>query len=445
MTILESIRNAVFGLPTIALLAFSGIFFTVKTKGFHLRNKKLIFRTTFLCLFKSDSRKSSDGRISKLQSASAALAATIGTGSLAGVASALTVGGRGALFWMWISALLGMATAYAEGVLSVKHRSRYGAASYISKGLKSKKASLVYSLLTVGAALGMGCAVQTSCISEAASQAFSLPQVITAIAVTILTAAVAFGGIKHMSSVAQRLVPAAAVLYLAGCCAALIKFRQNLFPCLCDVFNEAFGIRAAAGGAVGYSVLKAISVGFGRGVFSNEAGLGTTAAVHADSQTDEPVEQGMWNIFEVCTDTMVISTLTAAAIMSSGADKASLSAGQTLTEAFCRAFGSGGQAFAAVCLSLFALSTVLGWSVIGERAFCHVFGHSRRAIFCTVYSLAAFLGCLGSSETAFVLSDIFNGLMAYPNLAALFMLSGEVSSETSAYRRRLKEPSVHDV
>ena len=431
MKIIDSISSAVFGAPTLLLLVFSGIFFCVKTRFFVFRHAGMIIRKTFCSLFRSDSRRSCGERISKLQSMLTALAATIGTGSMTGVASAIAIGGRGAVFWMWISALVGMSTAYAEGVLSVKYREKSGGSAmcYIKQGLKSRGAAFVYAALSVGAAFGMGDIVQTSSIAAAARQTFGIPPAYIAAALALVIAAVSMGGLKRTAYAAQAIVPFMGIVYIAGCFAVLILFRENIIPTLGDIFKSAFGIRQAAGGAVG----AAISAGFRRGVFSNEAGLGTTAAVHACSQTDEPAEQGMWNIFEVFIDTVLICTLTALAITVSGADKVFTGEQQMISEAFSSALGGAGKYFCSASVILFAFSTVIGWSVIGERAFSYIFPRLPRCVYCALFTVFGAVGCLITSETAFAVSDIFNGLMAYPNLAALFMLSGEVRRETEGY------------
>ncbi len=429
MNFINAVSGAVFGTPAVIMLALTGLFFTVKTHGFQLFKAPLIFKTTFLSLFKKSSRESSDGRISKLQSLSTSLSATIGTGSVVGVAAAIAVGGRGAVFWMWAAALLGMMTAYAEGVLSVKYRG--GAFVYIKRGLKSPAAAKIYAILSVGAALGMGNMAQTSCISGAALQTFDIPKGVTAAVITLTVGIFAMGGLKRTAGAAEKLLPLSAVLYIAGCFAVIILFRKNLAQAFSDVFTQAFGLRAAAGGAFG----RAVSEGFRRGVFSNEAGLGTTAAVHSDSQTDIPCEQGMWNIFEVFVDTILLCTLTAAVIMSSGADLASpmQTAEQTVAGAFGAGLGKWGEGFAALSVMIFAFFTVLGQTVIGEKAFRYAFPKCPRGIFCAVFTAVSCLGCITASKLCFEISDIFNGLLIIPNLAALLILSGEVKSETDCF------------
>lgn len=436
MKLLQTLSGVVFGAPTLFLLAAAGVFFTVKTRFLLVRHIGLFVQATLLSLFSKSSRKCRSGRISKLQSMFTSLAATIGTGSIMGVASAIAIGGSGAVFWMWLSAFLGMSTAYAEGVLSVLYRCKNGAAGYISKC--SKHAALLYAVLAIAASLGMGNAVQSSSIS-AAAKSLGVPPVATAFALTALVFVFSVGGLKKTAKAAQAVVPIMSVIYIAGCAVVIFTFRKNLPSVFSDIFTNAFGIRQAVGGGIG----GVISAGFRRGVFSNEAGLGTTAAVHSSSQTDEPAEQGMWNAFEVFVDTILLCTLTALAILSSGCYISFSNEQQIVFHTFSSGLGSFGGVFCCVCLILFAFSTILGWSVIGSRAFSYVFKSADKKLYCIIFCTVCFIGCLVSPTAAFMLSDIFNGLMAYPNIAALFMLSGEVAQQTDIFISSVISPRLH--
>lgn len=328
-----AVNNVVWGLPLIVLILATGIFMCVRTKFFHITKAKHVTSNTFLAIFKQKDVTSSKEKraISQFQAFTTALAATIGTGNIAGVATAIAVGGPGAVFWMWVSAFFGMMTAYSENVLGIFYRRKNkdgewsgGAMYYLKDGLNNKLGNILavlFALFCIGASFGIGNMTQVNSISTALYDSFNLPATITGIVIAIVTALVILGGIKRIGKVTEILVPFMALLYIIGAIIIVIMNAMNIPSVFVSIFKGAFGFKAAAGGIVGAAVKQAITMGFKRGIFSNEAGLGSSVMANAASDVKEPVVQGMWGIFEVFADTIVVCTLTALVILSSGVVK----------------------------------------------------------------------------------------------------------------------------
>lgn len=358
-----------------------------------------------------------------------ALAATVGTGSVIGVAAAISAGGPGAVFWLWVSSFFGMATAKAEGGLSVAYREerggvRRGGIWYaIRDGLKMPRLAKIYALLCVGASFGMGCAVQTNSAASALREGFGvMPEICgVGLAIVLFFCLVGKGFAGKLS---EKAVPFMAGLYIIGAAAVIIRFRERLPEVFSEIIRGAFGFKQAAGGFSGYALSRAMSVGFRRGVFSNEAGLGTTAPLHGSSETDSPTEQGRMNMLEVVIDSFVICTLTALAILCSGADL-SLGGAALVTSAAESVFGRTASRLVSLSIFLFAAATAVGWSQIGLSAAEYAFSRkAARDIYCAAYVLSAFFGSIMSLGAVWGISDIFNGLMAFPCIYAVMRLTG---------------------
>ena len=458
-----AVNNFVWGIPMLILLVGTGILMTIFTKFFQLSHIGHWWKNTIGGIFSDRHITKHTGRddkaISQFQSLCTALAATIGTGNIVGVASALISGGPGAIFWMWIVAFFGMMTNYSENVLGIYYRRKNskgewcgGAMYYLKDGLGSYKGckqigavlAVLFSAFCLLASFGIGNMSQVNSIAANMEAAFSVPTFVTGIALVILAALVIVGGLKRIASVTEKLVPFMAIVYIVG---ALVIFFANISQVgavFSAIFKGAFGLRAVGGGIVGSGVKMALTWGMKRGVFSNEAGLGSSVMVHSNSNVKEPVRQGMWGIFEVFADTIVVCTLTAFAVLSSGlvdletGAVLSESAGSALVgEAFATIFGSLGPMFIALAILLFAFSTVLGWSHYGSKAWEYLFGTQSTIIYKIVFVAIIFIGATMNLSLAWDLSDTFNGLMAMPNLIGVLCLSPLVIKITKNYVSRV--------
>lgn len=465
----NTINSFVWGIPMLILLVGTGILMTVLTNFFQLSHFKHWMHYTIGGIFhdKHITRHTGkdDQSISQFQSLCTALAATIGTGNIVGVASALVSGGPGAIFWMWVVAFFGMMTNYSENVLGIYYRRKNsknewsgGAMYYLKDGLGSYKGcryigsvlAVLFSAFCLIASFGIGNMSQVNSIAANMTAAFSIPAFVTGAFLVIIGAIVIIGGLKRIASVAEKLVPFMAIVYILG---ALVIFFANIDQAgavFTAIFKGAFGLRAVGGGIVGSGVKMALTWGMKRGVFSNEAGLGSSVMVHSSSNVKEPVRQGMWGIFEVFADTMIVCTLTAFAVLSSGlidlntgAVLSDASGSALVGQAFSTIFGSLGPAFIAIAILLFAFSTVLGWSHYGSKAWEYLFGVKSVILYKTVFVLMIFIGCIMNLSLAWDLSDTFNGLMAIPNLIGVIALSPIVVKITRNYvTRNIKKENV---
>ncbi len=437
----RALLNFLWGPYMLVLFLFVGLYFTIGTGFFQFRHIRLWLRCTFFSLFKKE--KKAKGSITQIQAFSTALAATVGTGNITGVAAALVTGGPGAIFWMWVSALFGMMTAYAEGVLSILYRYRDrdgtfrgGAMLYMERGLGSKLLAILFSVFCILASFGMGNMAQMHSVSAALSDTFHIPPFITGLVGAALVFLIISGGIQRIARVTEKLVPFMVLLFFAGSFFCLYKNADEILPAIGLIIKSAFGFRAAAGGAVGYGILAAMRTGISRGVFSNEAGLGSSAAVHASSSASVPAVQGMWAVFEVFVDTIVVCTMTALVILTSGvySPGAEGITGTILTaRAYGASLGSAGAIFISLSTVFFAFATVLGWSYFGERSVSYLLGKRSVFIYKILFVLCAAAGAWSSMELVWGISDTFNALMAIPNLFALLLLSGVVFRETKRF------------
>lgn len=465
------IYNFVWVTIGIALLLGSGVLCTIVTKGFQFAHFKHWVKETIGSLFtdKGVNDKSDKRNISQFQALCTALSATVGTGNISGTATAIVFGGPGAIFWMWVAAILGMMTNFSENVLGIFYRRKNekgewcgGAMYYLKDGLGKKKGckwigailAVLFSIFCIFASFGIGNLSQMNSIAVNLDSAFGIPNWITGAVFVIIAGLVIVGGLKRIASVTEKLVPTMVVLYLIGTIAILIANIDMVGAVFASIFKNAFGIDAVAGGFAGIVMKEVVTWGCKRGVFSNEAGLGSSVMVHSCSNVKEPVKQGMWGIFEVFVDTIIVCTLSAFAILSSGV--VDLATGQILVNgmeasalvgaSFETLFGSFGRYFIAIAILLFAFSTVLGWSVYGTKAWEYLFGTKATIIYKVIFVAMVFVGPMLRSSLAWDISDTFNGLMMIPNLIGVITLSPVVYKITKNYvDRRIKGKNVEPV
>lgn len=453
MAVLESWLRAaervLWGPGTLALLLGTGAFLTVRLDFLPWRNLGWALRS----VLSREARRGGRDGVSPFSALMTALAATIGTGNIVGVATALTAGGPGALVWMEVSALLGMATKFAECTLAVKYRRRdrqgqpYGGPMYVmaaALGRPGVVLGAVFAVFAVGASFGIGSLTQANSIAGALSASFSLPPLAVGAVTAALALVIILGGIQGISKVSSVLVPAMAILYLGAGLAVILGNWRNLPQAVGDIFLCAVSPRAAAGGAAGTAVsfFTTLRWGVARGVFSNEAGLGSAAISAATARTDSPARQGYISMTGIVFDTLILCTVTGLAICASGvlgAPEAQGIDGAALTIlAFQTVLGQAGGALVSVCVTLFAFSTIIGWAYQGETAFGYLTGGRGIPAYRAAFALAALWGAAVKLETVFRLADICNALMALPNLLCLLLLSGAVAKEARAFQTRLR-------
>ena len=446
----SAVNGVVWGPIMLVLLVGTGIYLTFRTRGLQARRFGYILRNTIGTLFSKDKKKSdSQHNLTPFQAVSTALAGTVGTGNIAGVTGAIFVGGPGAVFWMWVSAFFGMMTKYAEIVLALKYRqtdekgAHYGGPMYyIEKGTGQKWLAVIFALLGGIACFGIGNIAQSTEIAGAVQSLTGLDPLYTGIILAILTAIVVIGGVKRIGQVASYLVPFMAIFYIAAGVAVIVLRISDVPAALASIFTQAFSLepREIGGGVAGYTIMVSMQQGVARGVFSNEAGLGSAPMAHAASDTQEPVEQGMWGVFEVFVDTIIICTLTSMAILLSGVLEYDLSSFASNGAAAAAAFnailpGTIGGTVLQISLLFFALSTILGWSYYGERCWGYLSNNNKvvNYIFKIAFVLMCIVGSVGSGALMWDISDTLNGMMAIPNLVGLLLLSGTVIRLTREY------------
>ena len=432
-TILDTIDAYVWGIPLIVLILSVGLFLTIRLKGVQFTNLGRAFKYIF-----KDETDGKHGEVSSFAALCTALSATIGTGNIVGVATAIKAGGPGALFWMWMAAFFVMATKYAEGVLAVKYRTvdangniSGGPMHYIEQGLgkKYKPLAVMFSVFGVMVAcLGSGTFTQVNAIVEITNLSMY-----TAAILTVLVAIVTIGGLKSIAMVAGKIVPFMALVYMLTTAAVLIVFADQVPAAFALIIESAFNPTAAAGGFLGATVMLAMRSGIARGIFSNEAGLGSAPIVAAAAKTKWPAEQGLVSMTGTFIDTIIICTMTGLVLVVSGVWTGDLNGAAMTQSAFAMAFPAMAKYLLMIGLVLFAFTTILGWNYYGERCIEYLFGTKSimpyRLVFIGLVASGAFL----KLETIWVLADIVNGLMAIPNLIALLGLSGVVVAETKAY------------
>lgn len=424
----------------IPLLLTTGVFLTIRLRGLQFRQ---LGHALYLALIVRK-EENAHGEISHFQALMTALAATVGTGNIVGVATAIALGGPGALFWMWITGLVGLATKYCEALLSVKyrildHRGEHagGPMYYLTRGINQKKlgASLgwLFALFTSVAAFGIGNMVQSNAVADAVAGAFGIREWVTGLVIAIALGLVILGGIKSIGRVTSIFVPTMIILYLTVSGAIWILNIEAIPAAFSLVFRDAFTGSAATGGFAGTTMAIAMRYGIARGIFSNESGLGSAGIVAAAAQTQQPARQALVSMTQTFIDTLVVCTFTGIAIIATGVWNSGEN-GATLTQlAFNNNFPVVGPAIVAVGLTMFAFSTILGWSYYGERSIQYILGKWSVIPYRVVFVLAAFYGSVRTLDFVWLFSDVMNGLMALPNLIGLILLSGVVVRETNDF------------
>lgn len=450
-TILNQINNFIWGAPLLILVSGVGLYFTLSLKGLQLTQ----LGRAFIYMFKPEQGKGQSGDISAFAALSTALAATIGTGNIVGVATAIHSGGPGALFWMWLIALFGMATKYAEGLLAIKYRTKDksgfiagGPMYYIEMGMGKNwrwmaKAFAFFGVLV--ALFGIGTFPQVNGITSSLEATFDVPVIFSAIILTLVVTAIILGGVKRISKIASVVVPFMAIAYVVASLSVILLNVEKVPGAITTIIHAAFNPQAALGGAFGFTVMQAIQYGVARGIFSNESGLGSAPIAAAAAQTKEPVRQGLISMTGTFLDTIIVCSMTGIVIVISGAWTGDVKGAALTTTAFTQGLDSSfGAIIVTIGLVFFAFTTILGWCYYGERCFVYLTkGRTNylkiyRLLFILLIAVAPFL----KLDTIWTLADIFNGLMAFPNLIALIALRKVIISETKDFFARLKKGDI---
>ena len=441
-SILSAIDSFIWGAPLLILLSGTGLYLTLRLGFIQIR----YLPRALGYLFKKD--KGGKGDVSSFAALCTALAATIGTGNIVGVATAVQAGGPGAIFWMWLVALLGMATKYAECLLAVKYRVRDkngfmagGPMYYIESGLGIKWLAKLFALFGVMVAFfGIGTFPQVNAITHAMQDTFNIPVLVTAIIVTLLVGLIILGGVKRIATASSVIVPFMAILYVTTSLVIILLNLEKVPDAISLIIYSAFNPQAALGGAVGFTVMKAIQSGVARGIFSNESGLGSAPIAAAAAQTREPVRQGLISMTGTFLDTIIVCTMTGIVLVLTGAWSNPDLAGATVTNyAFAQGLGTSiGATIVTVGLLFFAFTTILGWCYYGERCFVYLVGIRGVKLYRLAYIVLVGLGSFLHLNLIWIIADIVNGLMAFPNLIALIGLRKVVIEETKDYFQRLK-------
>lgn len=444
LSAVKSINGVLWGYILIFLLCGTGIYFTVILKLVQVRKFKDGFKRTFGGINLKGAKAGKEG-MSSFQALSTAIAAQVGTGNLAGAATAIVSGGPGAIFWMWLSAFFGMATLFSEAILAQVYKDRVdgevtgGPAYYIRKGLGNKFLAGFFSVAIIVALGFMGNMVQSNSIGSAFSTAFGIKPLYVGIVLAAIAAFIFIGGMGRIASVTEKLVPIMAVFYLVGGLIILITNIGSVLPAFKMIFVGAFSPKAATGGIIGVTVKEAMRYGVARGLFSNEAGMGSTPHAHAVAKVKHPAEQGVVGIVSVFIDTFVVLTMTALVILTTGALGTKASDGSLLTgikltqEAFIKGMGAFGAPFIAICLLFFAFSTIIGWYFFGEANIKYLFGTKGLLPYRLLVVIFIIVGTTLEVPLVWELSDMFNGLMVIPNLIALLALSKVVIKSLREY------------
>lgn len=455
-TLNKRIHHFIWGPYMLAFFLLIGLLFTIKTGFFQISHFKMWIKYTLISsLTDKKTRTSSDQHsISQFQSLCTALAATLGTGNIAGVAAAIVTGGPGSIFWMWISALLGMMTTYAENVLGLCYRYRRkdgswagGPMAYMEKGLHKKWLAILFSIFCIFASFGMGNMTQANSIALSMEHSFGISPFITGVILLSICALVILGGLKRIASVTERLIPILSLAYIGGGLIVIFMNASQIPSAFTLILREAFTLRSAVGGMAGYGILIAMRQGISKGVFCNEAGLGSSVLAYTASDAKEPAIQGMWGIFSVFLDTIVICSITAFVILTSGVYdmgtclfRASQNlpnlTGTALTGAAFSSIIPFGSQMVTLSILFFALATIFGWAYFGEQAVTYLFGTKAILPYQLLYIGVTLLGAITSLDFVWDISDTFNGLMAVPNLLALFLLRKKVLEVTRDFLKK---------
>ncbi|MGP1450644.1 MAG: alanine/glycine:cation symporter family protein [Wolinella sp.] len=431
--VVSSIAGFVWGVPMLVMLVGTGIYLTILLRGVQFWALPRAFKLIFY------KEHGSEGEISHFAALTTAMAATVGIGNIVGVATAISMGGPGAVFWMWVTGLVGMSTKYAEAVLAVKYRQKGamgykgGPMYYISEGLGLKWLGSLFAIFTVFACFGIGNMTQANAISQALLSSFDIQTWQSGFVMMVLTSLVILGGIKSIGKFTAFLVPFMIIIYVGTAITVLVMQADNIPDVLGDIFYYAFNPHAASGGFAGAMIAAAIRYGLARGVFSNESGLGSAPIAAAAAKTNDPVKQALVSMTQTFIDTIVVCTMTAIVILSAPQWLAGVSAGELTLKSFEHYLGGFGAGVVILSTVLFGYSTILGWSYYGEKAFEFLFGHKRIKLFRAIFVSFIIVGAMIKLDFVWNFSDMANGLMALPNLIALLLLSKVVKEETKRY------------
>lgn len=430
--VISEVDSLLWGWPLLILLLGTHVFLTIRLKFI----QRYIGKAIKLSVTKDED---SSGDVTQFGALATALASTIGTGNIVGVATAISLGGPGAVFWTWITGILGIATKYSEALLAVKYRIKTedgamaGGPMYVLEhGLKKKWLGVLFAIFTAVAAIGTGCMVQSNSIAGMANDVFNIPTWITGLVLAILTAIVILGGIKNIAKVANILIPFMALFYIGGCLIILIMNYKTVPASIAIIFKYAFTKQAAVGGFAGSSLMVAMRYGVSRGLFSNESGLGSAPIVSAAAQTKNPVRQALVSSSGTFWDTVIVCAITGIVLTNTGVWSRGLEGGQ-LTKVAFDTIPEVGTIFLTIALTTFVFSTILGWSYYGEKAVEYLVGKKGVIIYRTLWVIMVFGGAVFSLQFVWDLSDLANGLMAIPNLISLIALNGVIISETEKY------------
>ncbi|QOC22517.1 sodium:alanine symporter family protein [Wenzhouxiangella sp. AB-CW3] len=454
----DLINGIVWGPPFMILLVGTGVYLTIRLGFFQFRHLIHAWKNSFGEIFRRSGTKAK-GTITPFQAVTSAMAATIGVGNIAGVATAIVMGGPGAVFWMWVVALVGMATKMAEATLGLKYRQvdsdgrvSGGVFYYIEHGLGGnwKWLAVLYAFFAGLAAFGIGNMVQSNTLAQSAEAGFGIPTWITGLVLVVLVGAVTLGGISRIAATAEKIVPIMAVAYLVGSLGILAIHATEIIPALQMIFVHAFQPMSAVGGFAGATVAMAIRYGIARGIFSNEAGLGSASIVHAQAR-NQPFRQGFWGVWEVFIDTLVVCTMTALVILVTGVlgtvdESGEVVTGAVLTsQAFTQGLPGLGGYVVIIAIIFFAYTTMLTWNFYGEKSWEYLFGRRVVLPYRALFLVFVFLGAVGALELIWDIADTFNGLMAAPNLVALILLAGVMAKEKLDYFNQLRDKAARDL
>ncbi|WP_439294525.1 alanine/glycine:cation symporter family protein [Lonepinella sp. BR2882] len=447
--LLSTIDSFIWGPPLLILLSGTGLYLTLRL-GF-IQIVQLPRALGYM--FKREQGNGQSGDVSAFAALCTALSATIGTGNIVGVATAIQAGGPGAMFWMWLVALLGMATKYAEGLLAVKYRVRDkngfmagGPMYYIERGLGIKWLAKLFAVFGVLVAwFGIGTFPQINAITHAMQDTFSVPVVISAVVMTVLVAAIILGGVKRIATVSTLIVPFMAILYVTTSCVILVLNADKVPAAIALIVASAFNPQAALGGVLGLTVMKAIQAGVARGIFSNESGLGSAPIAAAAAQTKEPVRQGLISMTGTFLDTIIVCSMTGLVLVITGVWNGAVEGAAATNLAFAQGLGTSiGATIVTIGLLFFAFTTILGWCYYGERCFVYLFDIRGIKLYRAIFILLVACGAFIELQTIWILADIVNGLMAFPNLIALIGLRSVIIDETKDYFQRLKTGELNE-
>jgi len=440
MDFLTILDNFVWGPPMMIVLVGTGIFLTIRLGFPQFKHTSYALKLIFKGAFKKDNSAKEEGEITPFQALTSTLAATVGNGNIAGVATAVAAGGPGALVWMWLTALVGMATKMAEATMGVKYRIKDkdgafagGSMYFISKGLGQGWLGWLFAFFGAIAAFGIGDAVQTNSMALVGNSVFNIPLWLTGAVLTFLVWIVVVGGIKRIGEVTEKLVPTMAIFYIVGALVIIIS-KINMLPwALGEIFKSAFSGRAAIGGFAGATVAQAMRFGVARGIFSNEAGLGSASMAHAVAKTPHPARQGTIAMVGVMIDTLIICSMTGIVIVMTGSLETGFTSTQLTAHAFASVLGGVGGPIVAIGSLLFGYSTIITWCYYGQQCARYIAGPSVVKPYAWLFVIVAFLGSIAKVPLIWLLTDMLNGAMAIPNLIGLLFLSGVMAQELKDY------------